>query len=171
MNRLHAALLFIELLPLQLVLPLSIMANVLHHPIDFHPRPLSHAPSPFGFGFGLGSPLSSTVSSSPWGTSTPGHTNPTAFQQLAFSINQPSSSRVQKRRHDLEEDLESGRYPGARDESMDRSPTPERPKRAAPKRARVAPSQEAAGKDAKENRAPGTSEEDDVDVGVLLGKL
>ena len=54
---------------------------------------------------------------------------------------------------------------------MDRSPTPERPKRAAPKRARVAPSQEAAGKDAKENRAPGTSEEDDVDVGVLLGKL
>lgn len=144
------------------------MANVLHHPIDFHPRPLPHAPSPFGFGFGLGNPLSS---SSPWGTSTPGHTNPTAFQQLASSINQPSSSRVQKRRHDLEEDLDSGRYSGARDESMDRSPTPERPKRAAPKRARVAPSQEAAGKDTKENRAPGASEEGDVDVGVLLASL
>ncbi|KAK7064293.1 tethering factor for nuclear proteasome STS1 [Favolaschia claudopus] len=57
---------------------------------------------------------------------------------------------------------------------MDRSPTPERPKRAAPKRARVSPSAESGSKDekvSKENKAPGATEENDVDVGVLLASL
>jgi len=53
------------------------------------------------------------------------------------------------------------------DESMDRSPTPERPKRAAPKRARIVPGakEQAA---TKENKSL-PSEEDEMDVGVLLG--
>ncbi|KAF8213128.1 hypothetical protein K438DRAFT_1661139 [Mycena galopus ATCC 62051] len=57
---------------------------------------------------------------------------------------------------------------------MDRSPTPERPKRAAPKRARVTPSAESGSKDekdSKENKAPSGTEETDVDVGVLLASL
>ncbi|KAF7347899.1 Tethering factor for nuclear proteasome STS1 [Mycena venus] len=57
---------------------------------------------------------------------------------------------------------------------MDRSPTPERPKRAAPKRARVSPSAESGSKeekDSKENKAPGGTEDNDVDVGVLLASL
>ncbi|KAF8168191.1 hypothetical protein B0H34DRAFT_50590 [Crassisporium funariophilum] len=150
------------------------MANVLHPHIDFHPRPVAHAPSPFGFGFGLG-PTASPSMSSGWGSSTPGHTNPAAFYQLASSVTQSASySRPQKRRLDPEDDTESGRYPVVRDESMDRSPTPERPKRTAPKRARVLNSIEPSAKDdseAKENRAPGSTGDDDVDIGVLLASL
>lgn len=147
------------------------MTNVLHHHIDFSPRPVSHAPSPFGFGFGLGpsnAPMSPVASSS-WGTGLqPGHTNPAAFQQLASSMNQ-SAARPNKRRLDSEEAYEQG---GLRDESMDRSPTPERPKRAAPKRARLVPAQVAADKEnapSSESKASGGSP-DEVDVGVLLGK-
>ncbi|KAJ7092647.1 hypothetical protein C8R44DRAFT_646942 [Mycena epipterygia] len=137
------------------------MANVLPS-IDFYPRPVTHAPSQFGFGFGLGG---SVAVAPAWQSSI----NPaSAFHQLSSSFNQPSPSRVQKRRH--EEDEQSG----SRDQSMDRSPTPERPKRAAPKRARVAPSMESGSrdeKDAKENKAPGGSDDQDVDVGVLLASL
>lgn len=149
------------------------MANVLQHPIDFHPRPVAHAPSPFGFGFGLGS--SSTMATAGWQpTATPGHTNPAAFQQLASSVNQQSSIRAQKRRHEPEDDVDHGRQSSVRDASMDRSPTPERPKRAAPKRARVAPSSDASSKGdsgLKENKAPNSTDDHDVDVGVLLGAL
>ena len=56
---------------------------------------------------------------------------------------------------------------------MDRSPTPERPKRAVPKRARTTPAAPS-GKDEKGNkvqRSSPASEENDVDVGVLLGEL
>ncbi|KAJ3550238.1 hypothetical protein NMY22_g580 [Coprinellus aureogranulatus] len=145
------------------------MANVLHHHIDFAPRPVSHAPSPFGFGFGLGfsNPPMSPAASSSWGTGLqPGHTNPAAFQQLASSMSQ-SVARPSKRRLDSEDDG------GIRDESMDRSPTPERPKRAAPKRARLVPAQIAAGKEnapSSEGKVSGSSP-DEVDVGVLLASL
>ncbi|KAG5647637.1 hypothetical protein DXG03_008990 [Asterophora parasitica] len=148
------------------------MANVLQHPIDFHPRPVSHAPSPFGFGFGLAS--SSSMASAGWQPAiTPGHTNPAAFQQLASSVNPYSSNRTQKRRHDTEDDDENSRQPGIRDASMDRSPTPERPRRAAPKRARVALQSDASpkGSDLKETKAPNTADDQDVDVGVLLASL
>ncbi|KAJ7125660.1 hypothetical protein C8R43DRAFT_1029839 [Mycena crocata] len=95
--------------------------------------------------------------------------NPTsAFHQLSSSFNQPSPIRVQKRRHDDDEQSVS------RDHSMDRSPTPERPKRAAPKRARVAQTSDSGSrdeKDAKENKAPSSSDDNDVDVGVLLASL
>ena len=55
---------------------------------------------------------------------------------------------------------------------MDRSPTPERLKRAAPKRARVLNAIDSGAKDEgteKENKSPGSTAEDDVDIGVLLG--
>ncbi|KAJ7932478.1 hypothetical protein B0H13DRAFT_1701415 [Mycena leptocephala] len=135
------------------------MANVLPS-IDFHPRPVNHAPSQFGFGFGLGG---SVVAAPAWQSAI----NPTtsAFHQLSSSFNQPSPIRVQKRRYEDDEQTLS------RDHSMDRSPTPERPKRAAPKRARVSPSSESGSKDAKENKAPSGTEDSDVDVGVLLASL
>ncbi|KIM48283.1 hypothetical protein M413DRAFT_440004 [Hebeloma cylindrosporum] len=147
------------------------MANVLHPQIDFHPRPVSHSPSPFGFGFGLGPTASMGTPS--WVTPTPGHTNPAAFHQLASSIAQ-SATRPPKRRLDPEEESENGRYPISRDESMDRSPTPERPKRAAPKRARVVNTADAASKSdpsLKENKSSSGAGDDDVDIGVLLASL
>lgn len=147
------------------------MANVLHPQINFHPRPVSHAPSPFAFGFGLSSSISSMTSTG-WTPSTPGHTNPAAFHQLATSVTQTAATRLQKRRLDPEDDSESSSYPTNRDDSMDRSPTPERPKRAAPKRARVLNTIDSGSKDEcteKENKAPGSTGEDDVDIGVLLG--
>ena len=148
------------------------MANVLPPQINFHPRPVPHAPSPFGFGFGLGSSISSM--STGWTPSTPGHTNPAAFHQLATSVTQAASTRLQKRRLDPEDDSESSSSNQTQingDESMDRSPTPERPKRTAPKRPRILNTVESGTKDEgieKENKAPGSSEED-VDIGVLLG--
>ena len=135
----------------------------LQHPVDFHPRHLSH---PFGFGFGLTSP------------STPGRQqfqstaslNSTLFYPLSSHANLPSHLRAQKRR--LEDD-DANDFGGNQDRSMDRSPTPERQKRAAPKRARVAQASDSATKDesrATENKAPANSmEHQDVDVGMLLG--
>lgn len=57
---------------------------------------------------------------------------------------------------------------------MDRSPTPERPKRAAPKRLRTTPAATTAEKSQdtiKENKPPSSNDESDVDVGFLLGEL
>ena len=147
----------------------SFMANVLQPHIEFPPCAVSHAPSPFGFGFGLGgATTASAMSSVAWPT-TPGYANPATFQQLVSSVSQ--SSRAQKRKLEPDEDVEShSRFTGQRDESMDRSPTPERPKRTAPKRARVAPTNSSSkdDQDTKENKAPNNY--DDIDVGVLLGE-
>lgn len=53
---------------------------------------------------------------------------------------------------------------------MDRSPTPERPKRAAPKRVKVSPQDEES-KDQHSSRTSKNLDADgDVDVGVLLGR-
>ena len=112
------------------------------------------------------------MSSPSWGSRQlePGHTNPAAFHQLASSITQSaSSSRAQKRRLDPEDDSELSKSSAHRDESMDRSPTPERAKRAAPKRARVANAQYTMSKDDAKGRKH--SEEDHIDIGVLLGKM
>lgn len=153
------------------------MANVLHPHIDFHPRPVAHAPSPFGFGFGLGPSSSSMIPTSGWGTATPGHTNPSAFHQLASSVTHSASMRPQKRRMSPEDDTENGRYSAAstsRDESMDRSPSPpDRPKHAAPKRARVSNTNSSNTKnDAGTRGAKGydSPKENDIDIGVLLGE-
>ncbi|KAG6851200.1 hypothetical protein H0H93_015210 [Arthromyces matolae] len=112
---------------------------------------------------------SSSSSMAPLGwqpSSTLGHTNPAAFQQLASSV---SLARAQKRRFEADDDTAGGR-----DTSMDRSPTPERPKRAAPKRTRVLSPSDALTKDdngLKENKDPSGTDDHDVDVGVLLASL
>lgn len=146
----------------------SLMANVLHPHIDFGPRPATHASSPFGFGFGLGTSATSAMVAGWQLSPTPGHTNPSAFHQLT-SVNQNTPSRPLKRRHEPQDDSEASRP--ARDHSMDRSPTPERPKRVAPKRARVTSILEYSRNEtaAKENKAQNTNIDDDIDAGVLLG--
>ncbi|KAF9455113.1 hypothetical protein P691DRAFT_780429 [Macrolepiota fuliginosa MF-IS2] len=145
------------------------MANVLHHHIEFAPRPVAHAPSPFGFGFGLGQ---SSMSGGPSGwqqAPTPGHTNLHAFHQLASSINQattiasPSYKSNKRRLEADDEDLStSGKASVNRDESMDRSPTPERPKRSAPKRAKIVHADTGTKEQAaaKENKPPGSDEDE-----------
>lgn len=143
------------------------MANVVHPPLNFLHEP-NHLSAPrFGFGFGL--PGNSPTGTGKQPVYTPGHIQPSAFQQLTSHINlPPTAHRVQKRRHESEDDAESSRHVG-RDVAMDRSPTPERPKRAAPKRAKVT-SQDEESKDQPSSRTNKDLDADsDVDVGVLLG--
>lgn len=86
---------------------------------------------------------------------------------MAAVTNQLPQVRVTKRRHEHDEDE------GKHDEAMDRSPTPERPerpRRAVPKRARTTPAAVGAVKDGKSAKEGKSSGENDVDVGVLLGK-
>jgi len=144
------------------------MANVVRPPVDFYPRPINSSPSPFGFGFGLSNP-SAMVAAWP-STVTPGHMHSAALHQLSSSISQMPYIRVQKRRHEPEDDDVDAGGSGSRDDAMDRSPTPERSKKAPPKRARVVTTDGMSkdGKAGKENKPPGNNE-DDVDVGVLLG--
>ncbi|KAF9229204.1 hypothetical protein BS17DRAFT_771172 [Gyrodon lividus] len=144
------------------------MANVVYPPVDFLHNPANHPPSRFGFGFGLSA--NSSISTGRQPVFTPGHTQPAAFQQLTSHMNLPPPvHRVQKRRHEPEDDAESSR-PGARDVTMDRSPTPERPKRAPPKRAKVVPHGDAKDdQSCKENK--NLDADSDVDVGVLLASL
>ncbi|KIJ68533.1 hypothetical protein HYDPIDRAFT_106734 [Hydnomerulius pinastri MD-312] len=145
------------------------MANVVYPQVDFLHNPVNHAPSRYGFGFGLPG-NSSTIGVGRQPAFTPGHTQPAAFQQLTSHMNLPSSvQRVQKRRHEPEDDAESSRH-GARDVPMDRSPTPERPKRAAPKRVKTMPHVDPKGDQShKDNKA--SDADNDVDVGVLLASL
>lgn len=136
------------------------MANVVHPPLDFLHNPATHSPSCLGFGFGGAASWQSTM--------TLGRTQPAAFQQLASSMNLPAPvHRVQKRRHEDDEAENSNRH-GARDITMDRSPTPERSKRAAPKRIKVSSVVDSKDdKNGEENSS--VSLDNDVDVGVLLG--
>ncbi|KAL4070876.1 hypothetical protein J3A83DRAFT_4246073 [Scleroderma citrinum] len=142
------------------------MANVVYPQLDFLHNPANHPSSRFGFGFGL--PGSSSVLGT--GRAEPGHKQPVAFQQLSSQMNIPQSvQRVQKRRHEPDDEAESPRQ-AARDVTMDRSPTPERPKRSAPKRAKVVqPTDSKDDSHAKDSKQ--RNEEDDVDVGVLLASL
>ncbi|KAI0660346.1 hypothetical protein C8Q70DRAFT_913694 [Cubamyces menziesii] len=137
------------------------MANVVTHPhlqVGFHPRPVGHSPTPVGFGFGLSA--APTVQAWP----SPSHTQ--SFHWATPQQATPQAPlRVAKRRHEPEE--------GDRDDAMERSPTPERAKRAIPKRARTTPTLVTIGKDQltnKENK-PSASDENDVDVGFLLASL
>ncbi|KAL4241646.1 Tethering factor for nuclear proteasome STS1 [Abortiporus biennis] len=143
------------------------MANVItHHHLGFHAGPINHSPSPLGFGFGLSSPMSSwtpsTVHSpqSQWPTPSP-----------AFAAQSPQL-RSAKRRHEPEDDHESGNK-HARDDAMERSPTPDRPKRAAPKRARITAAVPNSAKphDGLKNTNHSSDSCADVDVGVLLASL
>ncbi|KAJ3763045.1 hypothetical protein EV360DRAFT_92075 [Lentinula raphanica] len=140
------------------------MAHVQLSPsIGFHPRSTKDAP---GFGFGLTG--TSNMSSQSWATSPFQSTQLSALNQLA-STSQLSNvaQRPQKRKHEPEE-TENFRQ----DEVMDRSPTPERPKRAAPKRIRTVPSTDSVVKDdsaASDSRR--ATEDKDIDIGVLLATL
>jgi len=135
------------------------MANVLPSSIGFHSRPHKDAPT-FGFG------LSSSMNPTQWPSPAPTH-HLSAFNQFASSSNHNSTVRSQKRRLDSEDGLENSQ------DAMDRSPTPDRPKRGLAKRARISPtSGEATLKDeraSKEERTQSRSEQD-VDIGVLLGE-
>lgn len=134
------------------------MANVVqpHPQIDFHPPQI-----------GLGLTLSM---SSPFvGLSPHAHSN--VVQPLPPPIN---TSRPQKRRleqDDEQADQSFSNSPGARDVAMERSPTPERPKRAPPKRARNNSTfvQEPKGGRIPKELPNSSVQNQDVDVGVLLG--
>ncbi|KAH8102554.1 hypothetical protein BXZ70DRAFT_1006468 [Cristinia sonorae] len=135
------------------------MANVVPHPhpqVPLHPNLMSYSPS-LGFGFGM----SSSPSMATWSSA----------QALSSVANQATPTRSGKRRfeHD-EEELENGGRSG-RDDAMERSPTPERPKRAAPKRARTTPAQASHPREDKNGKLEGSQEANDVDVGVLLATL
>jgi hypothetical protein len=143
---------------------LNLMANVLHpQHIEFPSGSITHAPTPLGFGFGL----SAVSTSSGFGCmGNPPAPFPPFHQQVAHSTSQPAMSRSQKRARDPDEDDNDGRA-SSRDIAMDRSPTPERPRRTIPKRARMSQS-------VKEDKGKGVSMQagdasDDVDAGVLLG--
>jgi len=151
------------------------MANVVHPPIDFHHGPVS--PN-LGFGFGMSSPASKLGGWQHQHAITLGHNNPAAFQQLASTMSQSSPNRPQKRRHDPEDEDTGVLHESSlattsrsRDDAMDRSPTPERPKKGPPKRARVMNVVETRSKDkSKENKPPEDGDDGNVDVGVLLGE-
>lgn len=119
------------------------------HHLEF-PRNVNHPPSSLGFGFGLSSSQPSTSAPTP-----------------LFPYNHQQVSRPQKRR--LENDEENS---PRSDDAMDRSPTPERPKRAPPKRLRVVNTDESGKENPREPHDHKTSKvaHSDVDVGVLLGK-
>jgi hypothetical protein len=102
-----------------------------------------------------------------WPSVAPGHMHSAAFHQLSPNITQAPHLRVQKRRHEPDDgDTDTG----ARDDAMDRSPTPERVKKAPLKKARVGQTDAVSkdGKSTRDSKSSGNSD-DDVDVGVLLG--
>ncbi|KAI0304806.1 hypothetical protein BC826DRAFT_902161 [Russula brevipes] len=86
-------------------------------------------------------------------------------------------SRALKRRFEQDDeqaDQSSGHSPGGRDVvAMERSPTPERPKRTAPKRARTNATftQGPKGERTLKEQPNSSEENQDVDVGVLLASL
>lgn len=151
------------------------MANVMHPHIDFHHGTVT--PN-LGFGFGISNSPAKGWQQPTLGS---GH-NSAVFQQLASNIAQPSSNRPQKRKlepDDYENISGNGRHglshaiaTGLRDEAMERSPTPERPKRAPPKRARIiAVAEQGSKEQRKENKPLGREDDGDIDVGVLLGEF
>ena len=137
------------------------MANVVqpHPQIDFHSSSLGHPQMAFG--------LTLSMPSSLVGLSPHAHTN--VPQPPTSAIN---PSRTLKRRFEQDDeqaDTSSGNSPGARDVAMERSPTPERPKRATPKRARNGATFAQGPKGEKSLKEHSSVENQDVDVGVLLG--
>lgn len=113
--------------------------------------------------------LTLSMPSSLVGLSPHAHTN--VPQPPTSAIN---PSRTLKRRFEQDDeqaDTSPGHSSGARDVAMERSPTPERPKRSAPKRARNSATfaQEPKGEKTPKEHSGSGVENQDVDVGVLLG--
>ncbi|TFY83997.1 hypothetical protein EWM64_g3 [Hericium alpestre] len=147
------------------------MANLVHSQphVELHTRPVNHSPTPFGFGFGLSS---SSMIARPASNGHGAFTHPAALQQLASNLTQ-HPSRSTKRRFDHDEENESGGISrhGSRDDAMDRSPTPERPKRGVPKKARMTPTSSTGAKDGHPSKDRTDQSDQDVDVGFLLASL
>ncbi|KAF5375124.1 hypothetical protein D9758_000360 [Tetrapyrgos nigripes] len=99
--------------------------------------------------------------------STPSAHQFSLLNQFASSSNHNSTMRSQKRRLDSEDGSENSQ------EHMDRSPTPDRPKRAIVKRARTSPT--SSEMSLRDDRRPkderSSTSEQDVDIGVLLARL
>ena len=87
------------------------------------------------------------------------------FVHQPFSNHQLPATRVQKRRLEQEDEDAEGRP----DVVMERTPTPERSKRAPPKRARRVDPSSADGPQSNQDSKDGGSSENEVDIGVLLG--
>ncbi len=140
------------------------MANVVqpHPKIDFHSSTLGRPPQ---MGLGLTLSMSSSLVGFP-------HAHTNVVQPLPPTIN---PSRPQKRRFEQDDeqaDQSFSNSPGARDVAMERSPTPERPKRPPPKRPRnsLTIAQDLKGGKIPKGLPNSSVENQDVDVGVLLGQ-
>ena len=135
------------------------MANVVQSPIDIHLRPVAHSSPSLSYNYSSPSSVMSTACQSP-------HFQPSAFQPITNTLMNSSPVRPPKRRLENDDSQDSTRY--RREELMDRSPTPERPKRAPPKRVKTFESESSS---KGENQVKSSSSDTtDVDIGVLLGK-
>ncbi|QRV86300.1 cut8 domain protein [Ceratobasidium sp. AG-Ba] len=154
------------------------------HPmhVPFRSAPVTHAPSPFGFGFGLSNQPSTSHAAGHYGpASGAGHLQ--SFQthhahsnisqnQFASVVQSPSHARAAgasparantKRRHD-ETDIAESRE----DSNMStRSPSPDRPRRTINKRRRATDTE----REAAAKTAEAQDSQANVDVGVLLASL
>ncbi|GAB1517460.1 hypothetical protein RhiTH_000508 [Rhizoctonia solani] len=143
--------------------------------VPFRSAPVTHAPSPFGFGFGLSSqPSTSSIPPhynglSPFGQhSSHQHGGPipsSPFANLHSTSARPVASSAPrsnaKRRYDDSVDPD-----GREDSNMaTRSPSPDRPRRTVPKRIRATES------DPKPKSAESQDAQANIDVGVLLASL
>lgn len=96
---------------------------------------------------------------------------PAIMAGWAHAVHQPSvnhqlpATRVQKRRLEQEDEDVEARL----DVVMERTPTPERPKRAPPKRARRGDRSSSDGSQNNQDPKDGGSSDNQVDIGVLLG--
>jgi hypothetical protein len=152
------------------------------HPmhVPFRSAPVTHAPSPFGFGFGL-SNQASTSSMAPHYNVVSGAAQHSAYQHANSitshnpfsSLGQQSHARAAganstprsnaKRRHDDSGDAES-----REDSNMNaRSPSPDRPRRVVTKRLRATDAESGT----KSKAAETQDSQANVDVGVLLGRF
>ena len=87
------------------------------------------------------------------------------FVHQPSAIHQLPATRVQKRRLEHEDEDGEARL----DVVMERTPTPERPKRAPPKRARRGDTSGSDGSQNNQDPKGGGSSDSEVDIGVLLG--
>jgi len=150
------------------------------HPmhVPFRSAPVTHAPSPFGFGFGL-SNQASTSSMAPHLNDMSGafqqphhahsgspHNSFASFAQSSSHARATGASPARantKRRHD-----DSGDGDNREDSNMNtRSPSPDRPRRVATKRLRATNTD----RDANNKAAEAQDSQANVDVGVLLASL
>ncbi|CAE7199112.1 unnamed protein product [Rhizoctonia solani] len=139
--------------------------------VPFRSAPVTHAPSPFGFGFGLSSQASTSSMAPQYNALSAfgqhhSHQNSPATSHHPFSNGTPtrvvasSTARPNgKRRYD-----ESGDGESREDSNMNtRSPSPDRPRRTVTKRIRAT--------EAAKTKTDEAQDTHNIDVGVLLASL